>query len=468
MDLRGEEPRRGLVSLEMYLSGNWLQPQLLNTPYYNKPPLFNWIVGFLFALNRGVADVLVRLPSLAAWCFLAWWHYRLTRNWIGEWTARLASLFLLTGSHFLFFATVLSGELDLFYSMLVYLQVMAIFQYEQQKNWLKLFLISYLFMALGFLTKGIPSLAFQAITLGGWLVLRGHWKKLFSWYHLLGLSIGLSMLGTYFLVYDWHTGQAQQYLIKLLSEASQKSVAENSQGLLLRLLTFPFQFLAMLLPWSVIIYFGFARRRQLSWEHPYWTFSLFFFVSNIWLYWISPEARDRYLYMFVPFAASALAWILLKTSVVQVRTVLWISLSLACARIGYDLILLPSQQKQMKNLQLYRKIVQETIATAGPDSVAITGHRVPVPIRIPVLKTSIIRDSIPVLPYPIPYYLAKTQGRIIPFHEKPHAGIWYLVTADDLPEVPSTIARRYPIWDGKILLLCQFTAESSLTPAADK
>ncbi|MEO0338168.1 MAG: hypothetical protein AAF242_03045, partial [Bacteroidota bacterium] len=45
MDLRGEEPRRALVAWEMIQSGNYWQPRIQDWPYYNKPPIFNWMLA---------------------------------------------------------------------------------------------------------------------------------------------------------------------------------------------------------------------------------------------------------------------------------------------------------------------------------------------------------------------------------------------------------------------------------------
>jgi 4-amino-4-deoxy-L-arabinose transferase-like glycosyltransferase len=48
MDLRGEEPRRALVAWEMIRQANYLQPTIQGLPYYNKPPVFNWVVAVFF------------------------------------------------------------------------------------------------------------------------------------------------------------------------------------------------------------------------------------------------------------------------------------------------------------------------------------------------------------------------------------------------------------------------------------
>jgi len=45
-----DEGIRTLVALEMKLSGNYITPTLHGEFYYNKPPLFNWILLGYFKL----------------------------------------------------------------------------------------------------------------------------------------------------------------------------------------------------------------------------------------------------------------------------------------------------------------------------------------------------------------------------------------------------------------------------------
>ncbi len=39
-----EEPRRALVAMEMMYSGDYIHTTIHGAAYYNKPPLFNWLV----------------------------------------------------------------------------------------------------------------------------------------------------------------------------------------------------------------------------------------------------------------------------------------------------------------------------------------------------------------------------------------------------------------------------------------
>jgi len=125
--LRGEEPRRAVVSIEMDQSGQYVVPHLLGWNYYNKPPVFNWAIIGVARLTGSYAPWVIRLPSLLGLLLTSISLYYLSRSLLGNQLAILASLFLLTSGDILFFQTLVSGEIDLFFVGLVFLQVSAIF-----------------------------------------------------------------------------------------------------------------------------------------------------------------------------------------------------------------------------------------------------------------------------------------------------------------------------------------------------
>ena len=70
-----DEPIRALVSLEMHYSGQFFAPTLQGFPYYNKPPLFNWLLVSLYRLSGRTDEWIVRLPTVAAlllYCTAIW------------------------------------------------------------------------------------------------------------------------------------------------------------------------------------------------------------------------------------------------------------------------------------------------------------------------------------------------------------------------------------------------------------
>ena len=66
LDIRTDEARRALVSLEMMLSGDYITPTLNGELYLNKPPLYNWIMVVAMKLGGNYDPFWYRLPVIVA------------------------------------------------------------------------------------------------------------------------------------------------------------------------------------------------------------------------------------------------------------------------------------------------------------------------------------------------------------------------------------------------------------------
>jgi 4-amino-4-deoxy-L-arabinose transferase-like glycosyltransferase len=302
MELLSEEPRRAVVALEMSLSGNYLVPRINGVDYYNKPPLFNWIIAAFYRLTGSYQEWVVRLPSLLALLLTVTFNFFVIRRYINTQVAILAGLFTLTAADIYFFGAVYSGDIDLFFTLVTYLQIISIFWFRQQKRFLFLFMFSYLFMVIGFLTKGLPSVAFQALTLLGIAIIYKKWRWLFSWKHLAGSMLFLMTVGIYYFLYS-READPFKYLLNLVKEASQRTGIESSfSGFLIGLIRFPLDLIKLTLPWSLLVIFMFRKGvRTLLFSNELTRFTLVFLLFNIPVYWLTGELRSRYIYMFVPF-----------------------------------------------------------------------------------------------------------------------------------------------------------------------
>ncbi|HHT9137051.1 MAG TPA: ArnT family glycosyltransferase [Candidatus Wunengus sp. YC60] len=172
-----DEPRYAQVSKEMRDSGNFIVPHLNGEPYPDKPPLLFWLIN-LFSIPFGKITALSsRLPSAFAGIgcclalfFLAKSLYHNTR------IALLAALFLATSSKFLWMAHRVAFDV-----LLTFFATMAILCFykgyiirhnrspitspispplqwkdegEVKKQERRYYILFYIFMALGVLTKG--------------------------------------------------------------------------------------------------------------------------------------------------------------------------------------------------------------------------------------------------------------------------------------------------------------------------
>ena len=63
-----DEGTRALVAREIFRSGNWLYPPLGGNPYFNKPPLMDWLMALSYHIG-GVNEWTSRLPGAIASAF---------------------------------------------------------------------------------------------------------------------------------------------------------------------------------------------------------------------------------------------------------------------------------------------------------------------------------------------------------------------------------------------------------------
>lgn len=499
LQLRSEEPRRAVISMEMIFTGDYLKPQIHGWRYYNKPPLFNWIMVAFMQLYQSFNEWVVRLPGLLSHALLSVCLYFLSRKYLKDETALLASLFYFTSSEILFYGTVISGQIDLFYAWLVFLQLFYLFEGLTQRKALPV-LASYLLMALGVLTKGIPSIAFQVLTLTVWLLLQ---RRNIDWLqairdHLAGGLLAIAIVAGYFIMYQQQGGDALIYLINLFNEASQKSGFEtNTTDLLKSLLAFPGAFLKLSLPWVFLGLFLFRRNiRQTISAHPLVSFSVVVIAANILLYWVSGYVTTRYLFPFVPFVSILLAhlftvakaenrmkyfygiiqgliilaplgltWFMITTEndLIQLRFLkvlfAWLvsaALLMSFHRFSRHSILLSVLVVLMLKLysqwtyypdryadeRIHSLIAQIPVLFRHSDGhpIFLLGSPEDRTVDVSLGDWSLIEtsfsDPMP-LSYQLPYYIERQQRRIMEFHTSALPGNYYLVRTEDIDRLTS-------------------------------
>ncbi|MFT7033549.1 MAG: 4-amino-4-deoxy-L-arabinose transferase-like glycosyltransferase [Cyclobacteriaceae bacterium] len=314
LPLKFEEPRRGIVAMEMEFTGNYITPTINGEFYYNKPPIYNWILVALFRVFNSHEDWVLRVPTVISFILLAFVNFQIMRRKLGDKVAQLSSLFFLTSTDLLFYFSF-QGEIDMFYSLIVYLQIASILWFFETKNYRALFLISYFLVSIGVLTKGLPSIAFQGITLLAIFIYYKRFKQLFNIWHFIGFGMFIFIIGGYFYSYSTYNDPLP-YITRLFTESSNRTIAQKSFfDSIIHLFTFPLILLDILAPWLLIAPLFITKSVVTKIKQSNWLMLvIIFFLSNISLYWISPEARDRYLYMFVPFVTTLFAYIIYSHS----------------------------------------------------------------------------------------------------------------------------------------------------------
>ena len=163
LPFKNEESLRLTVAYEMYHTGNYLQPTFLGELYFNKPPLFNWLIvaySYLFPWSELTLRAL-SLSATAITCLLVFlFALYLLKD---KRTALIASLLYLSFGNVLFFYGFL-GEIDAVFTLFVFAGMISLYLWWEKSSWLFASLSGFLF-GLSFLLKGFPAFAFFGISL---------------------------------------------------------------------------------------------------------------------------------------------------------------------------------------------------------------------------------------------------------------------------------------------------------------
>lgn len=496
MDLRGEEPRRALVSLEMILRGNYIVPTFHNCQYYNKLPFFNWAICLLFNLFGSYADWIVRVPSVLGYFATALLMFFAFKKYVNRNVAVFSVLFFLTFFDLLFFASVVTGEIDLFLIMLIFLQVFSIFHFFQKKKYWLLFLTSYFFMTIGFFTKGLPSLAIQVITILAVFIYHKKIWKLLSVQHFAGIVLFFGLGIGYFYVYQLNGGDYLVYICKTVGEASQQSGIEQKWwGAILAVFQFPVTFFVLGLPWALFLVFIIFKPKFLELKsNPLLVFSLLFIAANILVYCFTPNIKKRYLFPFLPFYTLIIAFVYDKLKaqnaklnsyieilfgvlivisglgiislnfvehfkIVDFRwgyTAIFVAmigaiffcyrkykslriyllvLALAVVRLAYNFMYLPVLQVE---LNVYKQNIKDILEISEDKPIYLFGEVRKASAEVPFQEILFpkmeenIFEYPPVIAYQIPFYYTGATKRILEYHQIPEKGNYYIAVNDRL------------------------------------
>ena len=305
-----EEPRRAVVALEMLLRGNWLIPTINGEFYYLKPPVFNWILALIYQLTGNSSEFITRLPTVVSLLMFGLIIFWAGKKFVSFSFGALSAFLFVTASGNLFFNALLA-EIDMFYSMVTFASLIAMFYFFHKKKYLLLFTIVYFLGAVGTLTKGLPSVVFTGLSLLAFFAVNKEFKRLFTLSHLAGILLYLVVVGGYFLAYS-REGDAIRYLLSLTVESGKRLSGDTFWDYLRHMVLYPLDTLMNLLPASVLIIFSF-RKSFLSVirANPYMKFALLMLIVHFPVYWLPPGGRQRYIIMLYPFIVQILTYFFL-------------------------------------------------------------------------------------------------------------------------------------------------------------
>ncbi len=335
-----DEAIRGLVALEMLYSGDYIAPTINGSPYYNKPPLYNWIILMSYTLWGQANEFSLRFPTALFTLIYGGLVYRLYREDMGKLGAISVALLTLTCGRIFFYDSFL-GLIDMCFSMCMFCLMIGSYHFARKEQWTRMFVFAYTLAAIGFMLKTLPAVVFLGLSLLVICISSKAFKQFFRPGHFIGIGVFLLIVGSYYFAYSIDHDIVALFT-KMLTESSDRTVVKFGVWKTVEhLFTFPFEVIFHFLPWTIlVIYLTRKSAFRMIWSNSFLKMNILLLFFNIILYWTSPQVYGRYLLMFPPLIFAPLYYLHRfnqEENTLQFKVVKWILLGLVAA-IGLGIL----------------------------------------------------------------------------------------------------------------------------------
>lgn len=248
------EARYAQIAKEMFESGNYMHPTKMGIYHYHKPPLTYYITTlgyYLFGENEFGARFFLSVALLIQLILV----YKTSLLLFNDKKTTLLATVLYFSTP-LVLASVRNLTTDAFLNTFILMAIYFWLRYLDNK---KFFLLFYISLGLGFLTKGplvlIPILVFQST----WYLYHKIRVKL-SNYDLIGIIIFFVLCGWWYLIIIQENPMIWDYFIKNQLYGRMATKDAFSRG---KPFWYYFVFVPLsLLPWLVYIFFSFTKNQK--------------------------------------------------------------------------------------------------------------------------------------------------------------------------------------------------------------
>src|SRR5213083_520686 len=186
--IKGEEGRRILPAIGMLQTGNYIVPEVGGNPYFQKPPLVNWLVAASFRIFGARNEWTARLPSAVIVLVVAVAFVTVARTSLGSRGSMIAALIWMTN-----IGMIEKGRLIEIEALYVSLCGLAIifwlsFFLQNKSPWL-IWLPAAVFLGLDLLAKGPTHLVFFYGIVVAVLACSKGWRLLVHPAHFAALAV---------------------------------------------------------------------------------------------------------------------------------------------------------------------------------------------------------------------------------------------------------------------------------------
>ena len=307
MSLRGEEPRRAQVAVEMIERGDWLVPREQGDPFLSRPPLHNWLIALSF-LGLGERDIFAaRLPSLLATLGVVLLLYGYGRTFLSRIGALAGAAAYATFGEI--FQTGRMAETEAVFILLVSGSLL-VWHWGMVRGWPEslTWSLGYGLMALGALAKSLQAPFYFVVSVTAYLLVTRQGRKLFSGAHVLGIAVGVSVLAA------WNVPVYLELGLDGLKGIWMNDTAPRLlewDGFLKHLVMFPLEVIGSTMPWSPLIFLFLLKdlRQQIGSARPQIAFLTLVLVLGFPTCWLPPGGMTRYLTPLYPCFALLLGFV---------------------------------------------------------------------------------------------------------------------------------------------------------------
>ncbi len=254
LPLRGEEPRRAQVAVEMTKSHDFVVPVQQGDPFFmsSRPPLQYWMIASVGHLRGSIDVVAVRLPSVVALLMTVLLIYAYSRIFLSRIGAIAAALAYGTMGQVMELCRL--GETDSMFALWVSGSLL-VWHGGHVRGWSpwRVWTAAYLLVALGTLTKGIQAPVYFAGGVGLFLLVTRRWRYALTWSHMAGIGVFLAVWGAWQAPFFARMGWAG---LRHIYFGDVALYVHDRDGLTIarHLSTYPLEiFFGCLMPWSLLL-----------------------------------------------------------------------------------------------------------------------------------------------------------------------------------------------------------------------
>jgi len=204
-----DEAMHAATSKDMVLTGDWVTPRYNGENFYDKPPLYNWLVAVSF-LIFGFSEFAARLPAalLGSGCVMI--TYWLGRRMFGPPAAFLSALVLATSAEYIILSRVVVHDISLVFFDTLALALFFI-GYQSNRQRKPAFLIGYAALGVAVLAKGPVGVVLPMMIIGLFLIYKRQLRFLKEMQIGWGLLIFLAVSAPWYILVSLRNPEYTEY-----------------------------------------------------------------------------------------------------------------------------------------------------------------------------------------------------------------------------------------------------------------